>query len=76
MKILKAEFGNCAAENITPEQIEAWLAGRTEWTLATRNRYLALLKLIFRLARKRRRSNTIPPASPVSRERTTRGSVG
>jgi len=50
MKRLVAEFGNCAAEEITPEQIEAWLTSHVEWTLATRNRYLALIKLVYRLA--------------------------
>ena len=50
MKNLLAEFGNCPAEDITPQQIEAWLSSRTEWALATKNRYIALLKLVYRLA--------------------------
>jgi site-specific recombinase XerD len=55
MTVLGAEFGNCPAEDITPEQIEAWLSTRTEWALATKNRYIALLKLTFRLAEKAKR---------------------
>jgi len=50
MPKLIEEFGNCVAEEITPEQIETWLASRSEWTVATKNRYVALLKLVFRLA--------------------------
>jgi site-specific recombinase XerD len=52
MSKLIEEFGNCVAEEITPEQVETWLASRTEWTLATKNRFIALLKLVFRLAEK------------------------
>jgi hypothetical protein len=55
MKVLNEEFGNCAAENITPEQIEAWLESKTELALATKNRYIALLKLVYRLAERAQR---------------------
>jgi site-specific recombinase XerD len=50
MKGLMAEFGNSVAQEIAPERIEAWLDTRSEWTIATRNRYIALLKLVYRLA--------------------------
>jgi site-specific recombinase XerD len=55
MKKVVAEFGDCVAEEITPEQIEAWLNSAAQWTVATRNRYIALLKLTFRLAEKAKR---------------------
>jgi site-specific recombinase XerD len=64
MKSLTAQFGNYVAEEISPEQIERWLAamtfGRSEEkkrpvALATKNRYIALLKLVFRLAERARR---------------------
>src|SRR5215469_1022184 len=42
IKVLNAEFGDCAAESITPIQFEAWLESKTEWALATKNRYIAL----------------------------------
>jgi site-specific recombinase XerD len=50
MSKLIEEFGNSVAEEITPEQVETWLANRKEWSLATKNRFIALLKLVFRLA--------------------------
>lgn len=49
MKVLVAEFGNCA-EDVTPSIISSWLDEHDEWTLATKNRYIALLKLTYRLA--------------------------
>jgi len=48
-------FGNRAAETIRPEELERWLndqAEEREWALATKNRYIALLKLTYRLAEK------------------------
>jgi site-specific recombinase XerD len=47
------QFGDRAAESITAEELERWLNDETEdrqWTLATKNRYVALLKLTYRLA--------------------------
>jgi site-specific recombinase XerD len=49
------QFGNRTAESITPEELERWLNGQAEdreWALATKNRYVALLKLTYRLAEK------------------------
>jgi site-specific recombinase XerD len=43
------------AESIRPEEFEHWLkemAEERDWALATRNRYTALAKLIYRLAEK------------------------
>jgi len=47
------QFGDRAAESITAEQFERWLNDEAEdrqWALATKNRYVALLKLTYRLA--------------------------
>jgi hypothetical protein len=49
------QFGNRAAESLRPEELERWLNAEAEergWALATRNRYVALLKLTYRLAEK------------------------
>jgi site-specific recombinase XerD len=53
MKALKAEFGNMPAEEIKPAEIRDWLDEHEEWTVATRNRFLALMKLTYRLAEER-----------------------
>jgi site-specific recombinase XerD len=50
MTKLVARFGNSVAEEITPPEIKAWLEQHDEWSLATKNRYIALLKLTYRLA--------------------------
>ena len=58
MAPLLEEFGDRPAENILPEDFEAWLneeAEEREWSLGTRNRYTALLKLTYRLAEKNRK---------------------
>jgi integrase len=55
MPNLVDEFGNFPAEEITPQQIEAWLSSRPEWAVATKNRYVALLKLVRRLAEEAQR---------------------
>jgi site-specific recombinase XerD len=55
MAPLVEQFGNRAAENILSEDFENWLseqAEEREWAVATRNRYIALLKLTYRLAEK------------------------
>ena len=53
MKVLKVKFGNCPAEDITPTQIKDWLKEHDKWTLATKNRFIALMKLVYRLAEER-----------------------
>jgi site-specific recombinase XerD len=48
-------FGARAAESIKPEELEHWLndeAEERDWAPATKNRYVALLKLTYRLAEK------------------------
>jgi site-specific recombinase XerD len=54
MKVLVDQFGNRTADDITRGDIQKWLdSNSAKWSLATRNRYLALLKLTFRLAEER-----------------------
>src|ERR1035438_2238966 len=50
MKTLVAKFGNSPAEEIKPSEIKNWLDDHDEWALATKNRFIALLKLTYRLA--------------------------
>ena len=51
MEHLKEELGNRLAEDISRGQIQKWLDSKAEdWAIATRNRHLALLKLMYRLA--------------------------
>src|SRR5262249_19215391 len=50
MAILKAKFDDMAAEEIKPAEVDAWLEEHSEWSVASRNRYLALMKLVYRLA--------------------------
>lgn len=50
MKKVKERFGREIAERLTPSDIDGWLTSRDEWTDATRNRYLSLIKLTYRLA--------------------------
>jgi site-specific recombinase XerD len=50
MPALTKEFGNRIAEDVT-RGIQKWLDSKAgKWSPATRNRYLALLKLTYRLA--------------------------
>jgi len=50
MRRIVSRFGNCVAESIRPEEFEQWLASEMRWTPATKNRYIALIKLTYRLA--------------------------
>lgn len=61
MKHLMEEFGNRQAEDITRGEIQKWLDSKAEkWSLATRNRHLALLKLTYRLAEEDGKIKTNP----------------
>ncbi len=56
-KTLVEEFGNAIAEELMPGEIMDRLnqcKQQRGWTLATRNRHIALLKLIFRLAEEKK----------------------
>ena len=48
---------------------EAWLQSKTEWALATKNRYIALLKLIYRLAKRAQRIKYNPALWFVSKRK-------
>jgi integrase len=48
MKLLLTEFGMHAAQSITPQMIDHWLTEHKAWSPATKNRYRALLSLVYR----------------------------
>jgi site-specific recombinase XerD len=63
MAPLLEQFGNRPAESILPEAFENWLselAEKREWSIATKNRYIALLKLTYRLAEKNQKLKINP----------------
>ncbi len=69
MKQLIAEFGNRAAEQITPGEIRRWLDSKAaEWSLPTRNRYCALLKMVYRVAEQHERIRANPSRSVKQRK--------
>ena len=47
---LAEKFGDRIAEDLTPAEIDTWLSSHDEWTHATKNRYRAMAKFIFRYA--------------------------
>ena len=49
-KILKDEFGTMVASELTPRMIDAWLTQHVDWAPATKNRYRALISLVYRQA--------------------------
>ena len=51
MAKLKEEFGALAADSITPQDFERWIASHEKWKPATANRYRALVSLTYRLGR-------------------------
>ena len=60
MKCILEQFQDCTAESITPQDILDWLDSHEDWAVATRNRHLALIKLVFRLAETARKIKTNP----------------
>jgi hypothetical protein len=64
MNILQAKFDDMPAEEIKPAEVDAWLEEHTEWSTASRNRYLALMKLVFRLAEYDGKIEKNPQGSP------------
>ena len=63
MAVLTEQFGKRPAESIMPEEFENWLTELGEdrnWSVATKNRYIALLKLTYRLAEKNRKLKINP----------------
>jgi site-specific recombinase XerD len=63
MAPLVVQFGDRQAESILPEEFEKWLEGQAEarkWSPATKNRYIALFKLTYRLAERDRKVKINP----------------
>jgi integrase len=63
MRPIVARFGNCAAKSIKPEEFERWLndeAEERQWSTATKNRYVALIKLTYRLAERNEKIESNP----------------
>jgi site-specific recombinase XerD len=52
MAKITEHFGDLVADRVKPQEIEDWLDCHDEWAIATKNRYLALIKLTYRLAEK------------------------
>jgi len=49
MAKLQEHFSDYVAEQVTPQDIDKWLQSHDQWADATKNRYLALVKLTYRL---------------------------
>ena len=63
MAPLVKQFGDRQAESILPEEFESWLGAKAterKWAPATGNRYIALIKLAYRLAEKNRKIKANP----------------
>jgi len=61
MPALVDAFGTRVAEDITPDEIQQWLDSKAgAWSKATRNRYLALMKLAYRVAEKGKKIKVNP----------------
>jgi integrase len=75
MAVLKRAFGNCAADSITPQDIQKWIADDlSEHSPATQNRYRALLCLVYRLAMENGRV-TVNPARLVRQKPENNGRI-
>src|SRR5262249_48707399 len=62
MEVLLAEFGDRAAEKITAGEIRRWMDSEaTDWTLPTRNRYCALMKMVYEWPKTMHESKSIQP---------------
>jgi site-specific recombinase XerD len=68
MAKLRAKFGHNVAEDIKASDIEGWLASHEDWSIATKNRHLALIKLTFRLGEKDHRITSNPARSVKMRK--------
>jgi integrase len=75
MAFLKKAFGNRAADSITPQDIQKWIADDlSEHKPATQNRYRALLCLVYRLAMENGRV-TVNPARLVRQKAENNGRI-
>jgi integrase len=57
---LVESFGALSASDVTPQLIDRWLTANDGWSPATKNRYRALLSLVFRQAMRNGRVSTNP----------------
>jgi integrase len=48
------------AESITPQEFTSWLDAHPDWAIATKNRYIAAIKLAFRLDEENRKIKINP----------------
>lgn len=53
-------FGALSASEVTPQVIDRWLTANDDWSAATKNRYRALLSLVFRQAMRNGKVATNP----------------
>jgi integrase len=60
MSRLLESFGHLSASGVTPQVIDRWLTANEAWSPATKNRYRALLSLVFRQAMRNGRVSTNP----------------
>jgi len=60
MKKLKQNFGAMAASELSPQLIDGWLTEHSEWMPATKNRYRALVSLVYRQAMRNGKASTNP----------------
>ena len=58
---LVEKFGNRIAEDLTPADVEAWIAQHEEWAPATKNRLRALVKFIYRIGERESKKITTNP---------------
>jgi site-specific recombinase XerD len=60
MAKIREHFANREAEEITPQELGTWFGSHERWRVATRNRYVALVKLAYRLAEASRKIKSNP----------------
>ncbi len=68
MKAVREEFGPQVATSIQPKAIEDWLTAHKKWSPATKNRYRALISLVFRQAMRNNKLTVNPARSVAARE--------
>ena len=74
MKTLKEQFGLITAADLTPQMIDAWLTEHDDWAPATKNRYRALVSLVYRQAM-RNGTATVNPARLVAARTENNGRI-
>lgn len=72
MAVLVTVFGSDVAETLSPQKIDQWLTSNTQWSAATKNRYRALLSMVYRQG-KRHGKVTSNPARLVAPRKENNG---